>query len=140
MSVKINKSNETYELGMMPIHYPADRVYLDGDVNKSVQDFKENFTTLKTSYRDSDGITFTGDYIEFGRGVMLSAVLSLYVTVNNTVLINPTKLPVPRHNVCLPIFNSSSQNVGYVLITNGDMYLCQTLSAGTYYINGSYIE
>jgi len=38
MSAKINKNGKEYDLGFMPKHYPADRVYLDGDINKTVQD------------------------------------------------------------------------------------------------------
>lgn len=38
MSVKINKNGKEYDLGFIPEHYPADRVYLDGDVTKTVQD------------------------------------------------------------------------------------------------------
>ena len=38
MSVKINKNGKEYDLGFMPEHYPADRVYLDGDTSKTVQD------------------------------------------------------------------------------------------------------
>lgn len=37
MSIKINKNDKEYELGFMPEHYPADRVYLDGDTSKTVQ-------------------------------------------------------------------------------------------------------
>lgn len=38
MSIKINKNEKEYPLGFMPEHYPADRVYLDGDTSKTVQD------------------------------------------------------------------------------------------------------
>ena len=38
MSIKINKNGKGYPLGFMPQHYPADRVYLDGDISKTVQD------------------------------------------------------------------------------------------------------
>ena len=38
MSIKINKNGKEYDLGFMPEHYPADRVYLDGDTTKTVQD------------------------------------------------------------------------------------------------------
>lgn len=38
MSIKINKNNKEYDLGFVPEHYPADRVYLDGDTSKTVQD------------------------------------------------------------------------------------------------------
>ena len=37
MSIKINKNGKEYPLGFMPEHYPADRVYLDGDTTKNVQ-------------------------------------------------------------------------------------------------------
>lgn len=38
MSMKVNKNGKEYPLGFMPGHYPADRVYLDGDTSKTVQD------------------------------------------------------------------------------------------------------
>lgn len=38
MSMKVNKNGKGYSLGFMPEHYPADRVYLDGDTTKTVQD------------------------------------------------------------------------------------------------------
>ena len=38
MSIKINKNGKEYDLGFIPEHYPADRVYLDGDTSKTVQD------------------------------------------------------------------------------------------------------
>lgn len=34
----IKKNGTDYELPMLAEHYPADRVYLDGDINKTVQD------------------------------------------------------------------------------------------------------
>lgn len=37
MSIKINKNGNEYPLGVIPQHYPADRVYLDGDTTKNVQ-------------------------------------------------------------------------------------------------------
>lgn len=36
--VKIKKDGQEYGIGVMPQHYPADRVYLDGDTSKTVQD------------------------------------------------------------------------------------------------------
>ena len=58
MSVKINKNNKTYELGMMPIHYPADRVYLDGDTSKNVQDAIDNLKS-KNNVGELTGVTNT---------------------------------------------------------------------------------
>lgn len=34
----IKKNGTDYPLQTMPLHYPADRVYLDGDTDKNVQD------------------------------------------------------------------------------------------------------
>ena len=57
MSVKINKNNKEYPLGFMPQHYPADRVYLDGDTSKTVQDAIDGmeFTTI-TGITAGEGI------------------------------------------------------------------------------------
>ena len=43
--VKIKKDGTDYPLQTMPLHYPADRVYLNGDTTKTVQDALD-----KTSY------------------------------------------------------------------------------------------
>lgn len=45
MSVKINKNGKEYDLGFMPEHYPADRVYLDGDTTKNVQGAVDDLTS-----------------------------------------------------------------------------------------------
>ena len=37
MSIKVNKNGKEYELGFMPQHYPADRVYLFGNINADVE-------------------------------------------------------------------------------------------------------
>lgn len=42
----IKKNGTDYKLPMLAEHYPADRVYLDGDTTKSVQDAYENVTIL----------------------------------------------------------------------------------------------
>lgn len=49
MSIKINKNDKEYPLGVMPQHYPADRVYLDGDTSKNVQDFADDIRCDKTT-------------------------------------------------------------------------------------------
>ena len=36
--VIIKKDGTDYPIQTIPLHYPADRVYLDGDINKTVQD------------------------------------------------------------------------------------------------------
>ena len=42
MKLGIKKGNERKISGNVPQHYPADRVYLDGDISKNVQEFKDN--------------------------------------------------------------------------------------------------
>lgn len=59
MSIKINKNGKAYPLGFMPQHYPADRVYLDGDTSKTVQDAIANLVEV----RSLSDITFTGTAI-----------------------------------------------------------------------------
>lgn len=45
----IKKNGTDYKLPMLAEHYPADRVYLDGDINKTVQDAIDgNFTLAGT--------------------------------------------------------------------------------------------
>jgi len=62
MSIKINKNGKEYPLGFMPKHYPADRVYLDGDTTKTVQDE----CVRKT------GDTMTGDLTLEKQGTVLT--------------------------------------------------------------------
>lgn len=47
MSMKVNKNGKEYPIGNMPMHYPADRVYLDGDTSKTVQDRFDNLIKTK---------------------------------------------------------------------------------------------
>ena len=58
------KKGQNKELcGSMPLHYPADRVYLDGDTSKNVQDFADDITTKHTETFNSasaDGNTMLG--------------------------------------------------------------------------------
>ena len=48
MSFYTRKDNQTYREGQMPLHYPADRVYLDGDTSKTVQDRFDNLIKTKS--------------------------------------------------------------------------------------------
>ena len=54
MSIKINKNDKEYPLGFMPEHYPADRVYLDGDTNKTAQGEIDELQRDKASNNDID--------------------------------------------------------------------------------------
>ena len=49
----IKKNGTDYKLPMLAEHYPADRVYLDGDTSKTVQDAVDTLTQNET-----------GDYID----------------------------------------------------------------------------
>ena len=49
MSTYIRKNNTTHEQKEMPMCYPADRVYLDGDTDKNVQDFADDIRCDKTT-------------------------------------------------------------------------------------------
>lgn len=61
MSIKINKNNKEYDLGFVPEHYPADRVYLDGDTSKTVQDYTVKYMD-KTVTFDSSNVANINDY------------------------------------------------------------------------------
>ena len=54
----IKKDGTDYPLQTMPLHYPADRVYLDGDVNKTVQDEIDNLES-KNNVGELTGVTNT---------------------------------------------------------------------------------
>ena len=45
----IKKNGTDYKLPMLAEHYPADRVYLDGDTSKTVQDFADDIRCDKTT-------------------------------------------------------------------------------------------
>ena len=63
MSGKINKNGKGYPLGFMPEHYPADRVYLDGDTSKTVQDYTVKTADYNVTFSNNGdyGITLPGD-------------------------------------------------------------------------------
>lgn len=56
--MKVNKNGKEYPLGFMPEHYPADRVYLDGDTSKTVQSEIDN---IDWYFMRSD-VTTSGSY------------------------------------------------------------------------------
>lgn len=78
MSKIILKKNGTdYLFGLIPLHYPADRVYLDGDTTKTVQDKvarKADLTNLDlTGTTNTTGSTIaTGTYF-YLNGVLVRA-------------------------------------------------------------------
>ena len=57
MSIKINKNGKEYDLGFIPEHYPADRVYLDGDTTKTVQDEFDGFYGVRM-YAETRDVVF----------------------------------------------------------------------------------
>ena len=56
MKLGIKKGNQKKLIGNIPIHYPADRVYLDGDTDKNVQDAVDGLVS-------KSGDTMTGPLI-----------------------------------------------------------------------------
>lgn len=78
MSEAIIKKNGTdYPLLTMPNHYPADRVYLDGDTTKSVQDKctrKADLTNLDlTGTTNTTGSTISSGTYFYLNGVLVRA-------------------------------------------------------------------
>ena len=116
MSVKINKNNKEYPLGFMPEHYPADRVYLDGDLSKTVQDFIK--VKLVYSASPSTGFDETvtlpkGTYILFLRANPVSASAAIDFTLkkdNITVALQAAPAGTPLSmTIPLLVTNSSSE-------------------------------
>ena len=70
MSTYIRKDDTTHEQKEMPMLFPADRVYLDGDVNKNVQDALtwKRVSDTPSSSVDLTGINWNELYIFFTNG------------------------------------------------------------------------
>ena len=62
MSMKVNKNGKEYDLGFMPEHYPADRVYLDGDTSKTVQDVIDGSVYKKND--NVSGLFYVTGFVE----------------------------------------------------------------------------
>lgn len=60
----IKKNGTDYKLPMLAEHYPADRVYLDGDTSKTVQDEIDNLKKYQYTRKVSNSFTST-DSIDF---------------------------------------------------------------------------
>lgn len=78
MSKIILKKNGTdYLFGLIPIHYPGDRVYLDGDTTKTVQDKcarKADLTNLDlTGTTNTTGSTIAGGTYFYLNGTLVRA-------------------------------------------------------------------
>jgi len=77
MSGKINKNGKGYPLGFMPEHYPADRVYLDGDTDKNVQELvarKSDLTNLDlTGTTNTTGSTISSGTYFYLNGTLVRA-------------------------------------------------------------------
>ena len=57
----VKKDGTDYPLQTMPLHYPADRVYLNGDTSKTVQDYTVKYMD-KTVTFDSSNVFNMNDY------------------------------------------------------------------------------
>lgn len=77
MKLGIKKGNQRKIISNMPIHYPADRVYLDGDTTKSVQDKvarKADLTNLDlTGTTNTTGSTIAAGTYFYLNGVLVRA-------------------------------------------------------------------
>lgn len=75
--VIIKKNGTDYPLLVMPNHYPADRVYLDGDTSKNVQDKvarKSDLTNLDlTGTTNTSGSTIASGTYFYLNGVLVRA-------------------------------------------------------------------
>lgn len=61
------KGNKKLLTGQIPLHYPADRVYLDGDTTKSVQDAMQ----VKIASDWNEAMTSAKEYIAFHAIVLI---------------------------------------------------------------------
>lgn len=77
-NIKIKKDGQEYDIGVMPQHYPADRVYLDGDTTKTVQDEIER-----------GSVSVTADGVKTYQTLLseLFALISFSKVNNNTTLV-----------------------------------------------------
>jgi len=95
MSIKINKNGKEYDLGFVPKHYPADRVYLDGDITKTVQDeideVAENINNLITTDTFTATLTVGDNLLRFN-GSATSKVTSGNMPTNNKFIVVPVNM------------------------------------------------
>lgn len=77
MKLGIKKGNERKISGSVPQHYPADRVYLDGDTSKNVQELvarKKDLTDLNlTGTKNTTGSTIPSGYYFCLNGTLVRA-------------------------------------------------------------------
>lgn len=93
----IKKNGTDYPIQTMPLHYPADRVYLDGDTSKTVQD-----AILPTHY-------------DFGAQSSLdSAIRALHNSLADGQIVSATL----KHE------NTESYVCGYRAFSTRGRYLC----------------
>lgn len=77
MRIGIKKGNDRKISGNVPQHYPADRVYLDGDTSKNVQELvarKKDLTDLNlTGTKNTTGSTIASGYYFYLNGTLVRA-------------------------------------------------------------------
>lgn len=118
----VKKDGIDYPLQTMPLHYPADRVYLDGDINKTVQDLKTSayLVTLKNGWTGyflvnvslDNQITGISGYLD---GTNATSDTFADASINLSDCITNHKLPVSTQ-ASLIKFNQTDNN--YITFVN----------------------
>ena len=146
MSVKINKNGKEYDLGFMPKHYPADRVYLDGDTSKTVQELvarKSDLTNISQSGATATQAISSGTYF-YLNGTLVRAKTDIAngatftLNTNYEVVIagglNAINGLIKQQKIDYTLNNSDTSNY-YIILDNNIM---QTLGASK--IVGMYVS
>ena len=124
MSKIILKKNSTdYPLLTMPNHYPADRVYLDGDTTKTVQDKcarKADLTNLDlTGTTNTTGSTISSGTYFYLNGVLVRAKTAIasgatFTLNTNYEVVTVGGLNAVMEDATIKHIDSSTQTGAYV--------------------------
>ena len=89
MSMKVNKNGKGYPLGFMPEHYPANRVYMHGDIEDDVES-AINRLIVKDTFTYTLGALSSGSQGWFEKSVAKSGYTPILATcqVAKTALVN----------------------------------------------------
>ena len=117
------KGNTKLLTGQIPLHYPADRVYLDGDTTKSVQDKcarKADLTNLDlTGTTNTTGSAITGGTFFYLNGTLVRAKTA--IASGATFTLNTNYEVVPNGALNYPLIKSKT--VSGTTTANGNIAL-----------------
>lgn len=119
----IKKNGTDYKLPMLAEHYPADRVYLDGDINKTVQDALSISSGVVTFDSNWGGSIAALKKVGHVCTLWMRYQTGLSTDFTNGVIAHVPAEFFPNDNICIPCvkLDSSGINVtgsGYLVLLN----------------------